>query len=334
MSAMLYLDINGYLGPPLIGAIVGTYLFGILTMQTFNYYNWYQRDSVGMKSLVAGTLVLELGHTITLWHALYLIFIKYQSSLLHLVIHPPHSLEITVLFATITNLIVQTFFVLRIHTLSNSWIIPIIVWALTLIRLAFDLLMFILFWETDGFEVFVSRVHWAMVTVCVCGPVVDLIIAGSLCYWLWRKRTETGFSQTRKMVDTLITWCVETTAITFAVGILQLILFLARSDIAWLTLFLVQPKVFSNTMLAHLNGRDRLRNQGGTHVSGNTSAPPMKGMSGNLSSGAGPATKPGTGVETSAELQFRAGGARPTTTVSTMSTGGETDFVKTQTEGV
>ncbi|KAJ7136680.1 hypothetical protein C8R44DRAFT_767660 [Mycena epipterygia] len=65
------------------------------------------------------------------------------------------------------------------------------------------------------------------------------------------------------MVDTLILWTIETTMITSFAGILELILFLTRKDLAWISFYLIQPKLFSNSMLASLNNRQRIRRQSG-----------------------------------------------------------------------
>ncbi|KAJ7908993.1 hypothetical protein B0H13DRAFT_2330844 [Mycena leptocephala] len=67
------------------------------------------------------------------------------------------------------------------------------------------------------------------------------------------------------MVDTIILWTVETTLLTTISGALQLILFLTRRhDLSWLVFFLIQAKLFSNSMLASLNGRTQFRQTAGT----------------------------------------------------------------------
>jgi len=60
----------------------------------------------------------------------------------------------------------------------------------------------------------------------------------------------------------------ETTLLTTASGIMQLILFLTRRhDLSWEMFFLIQAKLFSNSMLASLNGRKRFRSlDGDSHV--------------------------------------------------------------------
>ncbi|KAJ7723867.1 hypothetical protein B0H14DRAFT_564972 [Mycena olivaceomarginata] len=52
------------------------------------------------------------------------------------------------------------------------------------------------------------------------------------------------------MVDTLILWAIESTILTSAGSVIQIILFLTRTDLIWAGVFLVQSKLFSNAMLA------------------------------------------------------------------------------------
>jgi hypothetical protein len=97
-------DLNGSLGAIEIGAVLGAFLFGLETLQTFNYYRDFPKDSKFLKATVRSpgsvlwvgssdmricrlhssgevhgpysqttsqvfSRVLELGHTVSAWHA-------------------------------------------------------------------------------------------------------------------------------------------------------------------------------------------------------------------------------------------------------------------------
>ncbi|KAJ7073094.1 hypothetical protein C8F01DRAFT_1106145 [Mycena amicta] len=252
--------LDNTLGAVLIGAVLGTFLFGVSTLQAFQYYRLYSDDPRRMKALVAGIWIIELGHSISLWHALYQMVVTFYGQVQH-IFNPPHSLEMTVLFSAGINLVVQSFFAYRIYTLSKSIFIPVVCSILTLARFTFNMLMLVEFWESSGFAIFQTKLKWLMLCVSAIGPSVDVLIATSLCFYLWRIRSRGGtFQQTKRMIDTLIMWSVETTSITCAAGVLQLILYLSMpSNLVWIAFFLMQPKLFSNSILAHLNGRERLR---------------------------------------------------------------------------
>ncbi|KAJ7834995.1 hypothetical protein B0H14DRAFT_2797415 [Mycena olivaceomarginata] len=250
--------LDGILGAIVIGAVVGTFLFGIGTLQTYHYYRRYSSDSKALKTLV----FMELGHSISIWHTLYQIVVTFFGKLPH-ILNPPHSVSMSVLFAALSTGAVQTFYAFRIRRLSGHWFIPIICFLLTAARFSFNVLMLITFWtSSSGFELMKTRLHWAMISVSSLAPSVDILTAGSLCFYLWKIRSRGSsisalihfLDRTRTMLDTRILWSVETTTMTSAAGILQLILVMA-----WMALFLIQPKLFSNSILAHLNGRQRFR---------------------------------------------------------------------------
>ncbi|KAF7352002.1 Saposin B-type domain-containing protein [Mycena venus] len=271
--------LDGVLGAPLIGAVLGTFLFGIVTLQTYHYNRLYPTDSKALKILVFAVWFIELAHSISLWHALYQINVTFYGQLAHF-FNPPHSLELTVLFSALINVVVQArcylpfsftpnpelrcrhFFALRIRKLSGQWFIPVVCSLVTTARFTLSMIMLVAFWDsTSGFDILQTKLHWAMIGVSALGPCVDGLTAGTLCFYLWKIRsTGSHFEQMRTMVDTLIVWSMETTTVTSAASILMLILFLSRTDLAWLTVFVVQPKLFSNSLLAHLNGRQRFRN--------------------------------------------------------------------------
>jgi hypothetical protein len=54
MSANISLfDLNGSLGALEIGTVLGVFLFGIETLQTFNHYNRFPKDSNLLKTAVS-----------------------------------------------------------------------------------------------------------------------------------------------------------------------------------------------------------------------------------------------------------------------------------------
>ncbi|KAJ6462353.1 hypothetical protein C8R47DRAFT_1158378 [Mycena vitilis] len=252
------LDLDGTLGDIQIALVFATWLFGIMTLQTFNYYREFQKDPNVLKGLVGGIWLLELGHTIVTWHAMYTITVTFYGKPQH-IFAPPLSLVFPIFFHALIAIAVQTFFVYRVRVLSGQWLIPIICCALNLVRLACNMLLFGELSRDPVFTLLTTKFNWEIILVSAIGPAVDIIVAGSLVYYLWHRRN-TDFKQTNRMVDTIIIWTVETTLLTTISGAMQLILFLTRRhDLSWLVFFLIQAKLFSNSMLASLNGRTRFR---------------------------------------------------------------------------
>ncbi|KAJ6599994.1 hypothetical protein DFH09DRAFT_1271530 [Mycena vulgaris] len=262
---------DGSLGLAEIVLVLATFLYDIETLQTYNYYREYPKDSRGLKTLVAVIWLLELAHMICACHATYSITFYGQPE--H-ILNPPLSLVFAIITQAAIYFIVQTFFSFRARMLSKRWSMAILGCILNTLRLLFNVGLFVELWKRPEWAFLVTDLRWIMITVSSIGPSVDILIATSFCYYLWHYKNS-EFKQTSRMVDTLIIWTVETTAITTLSGALQLILFLTRNDLTWLFFWVVQAKckilfhifsliktcqtVFANSMLASLNGRNRFR---------------------------------------------------------------------------
>ncbi|KAJ7871572.1 hypothetical protein B0H13DRAFT_2554470 [Mycena leptocephala] len=171
---------------------------------------------------------------------------------------PPYSLEMTIFFAALIYVVVQFYFANRVRVFSGRWLIPVICWILTILRVTGNLTMMGIQWANPNVTTLQVKYRWLMATALSLGVTVDVVITLSMCYWLWRAR-QSRFEPTRRMVDTLLVWTVETGVSTTVASAMLLILFLVRSDLAWFPFFLVQVKLYSNSLLVSLNGREGLR---------------------------------------------------------------------------
>ncbi|KAJ6480432.1 hypothetical protein C8R45DRAFT_1155505 [Mycena sanguinolenta] len=264
----------GTLGDIQIAMVIATWLFGIVTLQTFNYYRDFANDRMTMRALVGGVWLLELGYTIACWHAMYLVTVTFYGQPEH-IFAPPVSMVFPIFFNALIAIGVQTFFVYRVWVVSKQWHIPILCCAMNLVRLGFNMLVFAKLCQDPIFSRLNTELNWPIIVGSAIGPAVDLIIAISLIFTLWRQR-KAGVKQTSRILDNIIIWTVETTLLTTMTGVMQLVLFLTRrQDLSWLVFFLIQGKcgsfsfthflkvtgsiVFSNTLMASLNGRKRFR---------------------------------------------------------------------------
>ncbi|KAJ7609192.1 hypothetical protein DFH06DRAFT_188914 [Mycena polygramma] len=249
--------LDSTLGAIEVGGVVSTYLFGIETVQVYYYFRKYQDDSLWLKSMVAAVWIFELGHTISAWHAIYSVSVTFYCQPQHLEV-PPHSLEVTILFASLIYIVVQGFFANRVRIFSGKWFVTVVCWVLTILRATSNLTMMGIEWANPNVTTLQVKFRWLMAVALSLGVTVDIVITLSLCYWLWQIR-QSKFEQTRKIVDTLLVWSVETGVVTTVASAMFLILFLGRNDLAWFPFFLVQVKLYSNSLLVSLNGRQHLR---------------------------------------------------------------------------
>ncbi|KAJ7114882.1 hypothetical protein C8R44DRAFT_880943 [Mycena epipterygia] len=163
------------------------------------------------------------------------------------ILNPPQSQILTIFLSSIIEALVQIFFGNRIRVLSGRMYIFFLCIVLAILGFVCDMILLAAFWiPSGGYAQVAAKEHWEVLTTQIVSPAGDIIIALSLCYWLWRVRN-TELS-TRRMVDTLILWTCETTLVTSGASIVQFILFLTRNDLAYIAVLLMLPKCKSPTL--------------------------------------------------------------------------------------
>ncbi|KAJ6467878.1 hypothetical protein C8R45DRAFT_1079218 [Mycena sanguinolenta] len=260
LSILSSLGLSGSLGALAIGTLVGGFLFGIGTLQTFNYYRDFPKDSNLLKAAVGLVWVLELGHTISAAHALFSETVTFYGQPQY-IISPPATEATTILFAAPIYTIVQAFFANRVRVLSGRWEVMALACVLGVVRFVAHIGISMLVLHFRRVSIILEW-RWLVATSLSLDLSMDLLVTGSLCYCLWNMRS-CDSKRTRTMVDTLILWAIESTMVTSAASVIQITLFLTRTDLVWAGVFLIQSKLFSNAMLAsnsnRLNGRQRFR---------------------------------------------------------------------------
>ncbi|KAJ7861917.1 hypothetical protein B0H13DRAFT_2354910 [Mycena leptocephala] len=257
-STLSFLDVSGSLGALENGTLLGIFLFGIETLQTFHYYRHFSQDSNLLKAAVGFVWILELGHTISAWHALYSQTITFYGQPGH-ILSPAVSEETTIIFAALIYTVVQvsppyiytvvqTFFANRVRVLSGQWYIMALACVLGLLRFVGHAGIVALLLHYSRVTI-VLEWRWLVTASLSLDLSVDLLITASLCYCLWNMRSCES-KRTRTMVDTLILWAIESTILTSAASVIQIILFMTRNDLVWEGVFVIQAKLFSNAMLA------------------------------------------------------------------------------------
>ncbi|KAF7371213.1 hypothetical protein MSAN_00756900 [Mycena sanguinolenta] len=250
------------LGPTLgaieIGAIFSTLFFGISTMQAYNYYRDYPKDRLTLKVLVIGIWSLELLHSALLWHTIYSLTVTFYGEPQHFE-SPPQTFYFTLLLSALITVIVQFFFCDRIRVFSGKALFPLICCAMSVLFFTGTLASVVLLYIKNSLVV-VNTHRWLLTAIFIVTTVTDVAIAISMCYSLGRVRNS-EFPKTRNIVDTLIIWCIESAVAKSVASVLQLVLFETNANALWWMIFLLpKASLFSNSMLAALNDRNRLFN--------------------------------------------------------------------------
>ncbi|KAJ7659094.1 hypothetical protein DFH06DRAFT_1089891 [Mycena polygramma] len=267
-------EVDTTFGAFLIGTLVSYALFGVVTVQVYIYYDRFPQDSRTMKAMVAALWCGELAHTVSIASALYTMIITNFGHPEHLIVLPT-SLPVAAFVGSLVAFGVQSFFAFRIYRLSRSLWIPCLCWALSLFRLVPSNVILFAFGVTDPAAEIISRWGSLFDALWAASAVNDIIIAVSLVYSLYHHRSSAS-ERTAAIVDKLIAWTIETGLVTSVASIVLMSVFITMpTNFVWLSIFVIIPRLFSNSFLASLNSRAALRTvNSGARVSHTTRSTP------------------------------------------------------------
>ncbi|KAF7981411.1 hypothetical protein HWV62_33389, partial [Athelia sp. TMB] len=110
-------------------------------------------------------------------------------------------------FDGVVGALVQGFFAHRIHAISQSWVIPMFSWTLSLLALAATTAIMVLSLKLDA-AIFGHDFKWLITSGLVLLHAVDLINTVSLCWYL--RAGKTGVVSTDGVLHRLTIWAIET----------------------------------------------------------------------------------------------------------------------------
>ncbi|KAJ7821324.1 hypothetical protein B0H14DRAFT_2831596 [Mycena olivaceomarginata] len=228
------------------------------TTIVYVYYSRFPNDSRKLKYLVAFMWSFEMAHAVCIGCTLYQMTVSdygHPESLILI----PRSLAVAVIFSGIVGAGVQVVFAVRIYHVSHSLYIPCLSWALSFSRLLGSIAVGFYGLQLKTIPDFEARFAWLLNSLWSVASANDLIIAVTLVYWLYRQRPAAD-RRTVALVDKLIAWTMETGVVTSAAGLASLVCFATmKKNYIWIAFFVVNARLYSNSLLASLNSRARLR---------------------------------------------------------------------------
>ncbi|KAJ8507548.1 hypothetical protein ONZ45_g10096 [Pleurotus djamor] len=237
-----------------VGVLVSIFLFGIITKQTISYYNRYPLDPLKLKILVAVIWTLEFAHAIALSHGTYTATVDLAIA--------PATISVGFLFSGIIGAIVQAYFSLRIRILSGNRVFSFGLVLLAILRFISWIIVGVIgSLPADNLSPSVTDAwRWMLTGLLVANAIVDFGI--TLYFWVfYRSKQKDSFRSTVKLLGRLIQWTLQNGLITSVAGILTAVFFHTSYDSSlWVAIFAVLTRLFSNSFLASVNARDRLRN--------------------------------------------------------------------------
>ncbi|KZV79542.1 hypothetical protein EXIGLDRAFT_841506 [Exidia glandulosa HHB12029] len=239
-----------------VGVSIAMFLVGVCTLQVWNYFRNFPEDPKGVKLLVGVVYAGDLVHSVLLMHSVYHYTILNfgNPAALGLTVN---TLQVSVLFVGGIAFVVQTFFCLRVLRITESKILALGCFALTLVRIGFNISIAVNVFIAGNFAAVETDFKWLIVTTLCVGAASDVAIAACMCMGLMRRRT--GFAPTDKLVDKLIAYIIGSGLLTSVVAVVEVVCFLTMVNFVWLMFYTILAKLFSNSLLASLNERNSLR---------------------------------------------------------------------------
>ncbi|KAJ8093605.1 hypothetical protein PM082_020464 [Marasmius tenuissimus] len=250
---------HGQIGALEIGIVSSTFLFGVTTAQTYLYYQLFPHDPKWLKYVVGITWLLELGHSISALHALYAYTVLNFGNNDVPDMKVPLSIALNLIISEVVFVLVQGYYTTRIYQFSQTWYIAALCIALLGIRFIGTAAATVAAVMMTSLPQFTNDWGWDLICILSVGAFTDLAIPCVLVYYLARSRSS-AHDATLAIVDKLIIWTIETGLLTGLFAVLILIFFKALpGSFAWMSVYMNLPKMFSNSFLANLNGRIKLR---------------------------------------------------------------------------
>ncbi|KAF8186291.1 hypothetical protein BJ912DRAFT_469028 [Pholiota molesta] len=267
-STILYVhvDLSNTIGALEIGSLFATFIFGIVTLQTYTYYTTFGKDPWYYKALVASVWLLEIGHTMGVSYEMYQDTIVLYGEPQHLTKF--RALGSTTVIGGVITLLVQGFFAIRLfQVLPKPYSsIGILCVLLSLVRCAAAVYLTIQALTFANVTEYRDRMGWLITTLLVVGAAVDVIIAGSMLYYLAKKRNQ-GLQRIATIIDRLIAYTIRTGLLTSVAAVAMLICFQTMpNNFIWLAIYTFLAKLYSNCLLSSLNSRQGLRDQASISV--------------------------------------------------------------------
>ncbi|KAF5334865.1 hypothetical protein D9758_014271 [Tetrapyrgos nigripes] len=145
-----------------------------------------------------------------------------------------------------------SFFAHRVWILSKNTYLTMIIVILASIHFGLGIVFTVgSFQRTSALQL--DDLIWVTVAGLGSGAAADLLIAGSLCYYL--SKTRTGFRRTDSLISSLILWSITTGLLTSILDLVVIVTFSTLTDTwIWEAIFFVAGKCYVNSLLASLSG--------------------------------------------------------------------------------
>jgi len=243
--------------------LFSAFLQGLLFLQTYNYFENYPKDRLGLKIFVALLWLLDFSHLILAGQTTYHYLVTSWGDVSALA-HATVGLDMHLLLIALVALMSQSFYLYRIYLIGHkNWKNYFLVGFLALGCLAMfglALTLPILYLPKLLVSSFANP-RWVPIGVSMfaLGAVFDTLIAGVMCYYLQKGRT--GFRKTNTMIMRVMQYTLATglatTALAIATLIMEIVL-LHSNSLVFIAMHFSLGRVYTNAVVYSLNSRQRV----------------------------------------------------------------------------
>ncbi|KAE9391781.1 hypothetical protein BT96DRAFT_297907 [Gymnopus androsaceus JB14] len=241
---------NTSIGAFEIGTLLATTLFGATCIQVYIYFERYAKDHKLIKALVVFVWLLELGHTIAICHALYIMTVSWFTQPENLVILPV-SVDASVLLSGLIGPLEQAWFIHRLYTFSKNKVLTGVCCILSFLRIFGSVALSGVSLQRLMLLEFDQKYWWLLMSIVIVGTLNDGLLAGSLAWYLNKSKNQTVARATNSVLNHLIMWVVETSAITSVATVSMMICFFTMpANLVYIGAYVCLAKLYANALLA------------------------------------------------------------------------------------
>ncbi|KAJ7440773.1 hypothetical protein B0H11DRAFT_2352271 [Mycena galericulata] len=247
-------------GPMIIGVFFNMILYGVLVGQILTYYQVYKKDPLWIRLFVGFLFFVETSNTALDIAMMYqpLILEYGKKNCCEKPVFFPTVFMTQPLCVVLVSMPIQLFFAWRIHQLTKSPWIPLVISVFAIGSFAGGI------WTSAMVQIlreFAKKplLHNSALLWFLASCVADVLITISLVITLSKKKT--GFVATDSVLDKIIRTTIQTGMITAVFSILDVVCFMALPHYAVNFVWdLALSKLYSNCLLSTLNARQSLNN--------------------------------------------------------------------------
>ncbi|KAK0481169.1 hypothetical protein EDD18DRAFT_796209 [Armillaria luteobubalina] len=251
------------LGVVYVGATIAAVFYGIAILQTVIYYKRYPGDPWLFRYSVAILWILDTLHVAISTHALYFYLIESFGNYLPL-FGIVWSFPLQLLVNMLIVVGVQALYAVRIWKLGLKFdmVLPWLIFLAVAASLGTGIYVI---YDTYTLSSFfdISTISTSIYIVFSTLAAADFFIATTMCYYLHKSRSMTGFSGTLKIIVGLMRLVVISGLATSACSLFTLVAYITwPNSLIFLAIDFILPKLYINSLLAMLNARNAQMKEG------------------------------------------------------------------------